>query len=405
MRFDFSTAAWWGAPKRFDNQPDERRVSWLELFYDLVYVIAIARITHVFAHHLGWAGFVQYSLLFMLIYWGWLNGSMYTDLHGSRGLRTRLMTLWQMMIIAAFAILFDQSNGTDYRDMTIVFMIMQLYITYIWWSVGFYDKSHRRYNMPYTILYLLSLAWMALSLFTPVSWLVFIVPVILICNYVPPFFADRLLRRDDRSLDLSVIMFERLGLFTIIVFGEVVLGLVNGIGGHYKPRFITWLNFGLAMSVIFLLWWLFSVFVSRRKPKKGFTRASLLELMYIPALLSLGLIAASLSVMFNDDGHSRIVFKTIGFGLGLFMICIDVMNSLLESPSFYHLISRRIRVSLLVTGMIFIVSAFIPLDISITFYLGAVLLILCAEVLYTNSIYYALHIEEKLYPGEPGGPE
>jgi low temperature requirement protein LtrA len=100
VRFGKS-ATWWGPPKKFDPNFQERRISWLELFYDLVYVIAISRITHHLAMHINFEGFLQYACLFILIFWGWLNGSLYYDIHGSEGLRTRLMTLWQVMIIAA----------------------------------------------------------------------------------------------------------------------------------------------------------------------------------------------------------------------------------------------------------------------------------------------------------------
>ena len=40
MHFGKSASAWWGPPKKFDPHFEERRISWLELFYDLVYVIA-----------------------------------------------------------------------------------------------------------------------------------------------------------------------------------------------------------------------------------------------------------------------------------------------------------------------------------------------------------------------------
>ncbi len=235
MQFNPGTARWWGAPRKFDRPETDRRVSWLELFYDLVYVIAISRITNQLSLHISADGFLEFICLFILIFWGWLNGSLYHDLHGSEGLRTRLMTLWQMMIIAALAVLFGQPAAKHYFNITVVFMIMQIYITYMWWSIGFYDRSHRRYNKPYTILYLTALALMALSLVVPESWLKLILPLILICNYAPPFVTHTLLRRDSTDLDLSASMFERLGLFAIIIFGEVVLGVVNGIGRNRVP--------------------------------------------------------------------------------------------------------------------------------------------------------------------------
>jgi len=41
---------WWGPPQNFDDRKDERKISWLELFYDLVYVAAIGQLTYQVAH-------------------------------------------------------------------------------------------------------------------------------------------------------------------------------------------------------------------------------------------------------------------------------------------------------------------------------------------------------------------
>src|SRR5262249_9146145 len=153
------------------------------LFFDLVYVIAIAKITHHLSLHITPGGFFEFASMFILIFWGWLNGSLYHDIHGNEGLRTRLMTLWQRMIIAALAVTTDQSSRKSYTNTTIVLMVMQLFITYLWWSVGFYDKEHRKYNKPYTILFLVALVLMGLSLVLPQQWLKLIVPLVLICNY------------------------------------------------------------------------------------------------------------------------------------------------------------------------------------------------------------------------------
>ena len=96
--------AWWGPPKKFSTEFEDRKVSCLELFYDLVYVIAISRITHHLAEHPDVTGLLDYTYFFVMIFWGWLNGSLYHDLHGTSGVRTSLMTLWQMMIVAGLVV-------------------------------------------------------------------------------------------------------------------------------------------------------------------------------------------------------------------------------------------------------------------------------------------------------------
>jgi len=393
MRIDIRSFTWWGAPKKFDSEIKERRISWLELFYDLVYVIAIARITHHLAQHISINGFLEYASLFILIFWGWLNGSLYHDLHGNEGLRTRLMTLWQMMIIAAFAIMIDQSGNNRIANITIIFMIMQFYITYMWWSIGIYDKEHRRYSLPYIILFLLSLALMGLSLAVSEAWLKILVPLVIICNYSPSFIAHRLLRRESRDLNLSSAMSERLGLFTIIVFGELVLGVVNGISKMNVADLFTWLSFALAIIIVFALWWIFFTLTSNREAKKGFANATMLELLYIPTLISLGLIAASFSRLFENDIHS--LQKLFGYAIAGFLIGISLMMGLLEVPAKYHTLIRRVRISLSVTATIFLTTTLINVTMDSLYYLLAVIIILIAEILYLNSLYYGLKIEKQ----------
>lgn len=395
MRIGISRAAWWGPPKKFNRPSEERRVSWLELFYDLVYVIAIARITHHLSLHLKWDGFLEYVCLFILIFWGWLNGSLYHDLHGNEGLRTRLMTLWQMMIIAALTITLDQVQIKSHVNITVVFMIMQLYITYMWWSVGIYDKEHRRYSKPYMIFYLLALGLMELSLAFPQQWMKLISPLVIICNYTPPFISHRLLRRHSLDLNLTSSMFERLGLFTIIVFGEVVLGVVNGISHVYASNFTTWLNFALALSVVFSLWWIFFTLVSNRSVKKGFARATLLELLYIPTLISLGLIASCLSGLFDELHEVHSLQMVFGYAITTFVSCIGVMMGLLEFPPRFRTIKRPIRISLLITALVFLTLTLIGFRMNSLYYLLITLALIVIEISYVNSLYYGLATEEK----------
>src|SRR6185295_601951 len=374
MRFG-KTATWWGPPKKFDPHFEERRISWLELFYDLVYVIAISRITHHLAMHMSLEGFLQYACLFILIFWGWLNGSVYYDIHGSQGLRTRLMTLWQVMIISALAVTIDQPSPTWYVNTTIVFMVMQLYITYLWWSVGFYDRSHRRYNRPYTILFLLALALMALSLFVPRPWMKLIAIIVIICNYTPPFIAHRLLRRSSLDLSLSSSMAERLGLFTIIVFGEVVLGVVNGISKVNTLNFSTWLNFALAVSIVFALWWIFFAMTSNRNAKTGFVNATLLELLCIPTLMALGLIAVRFSFLF-DPGSDHSLNIIFGCAIAAFLVGISLMMGLLEYADIFRPIKGQARFSLLVTALVLVAWSFIDTRLDTLYYLLVVIVVL-----------------------------
>ena len=294
---------WWGPPKKFTTSLEERKISWLELFYDLVYVIAISKITHHLAAHPDFSGLLDYIYLFIMIFWGWLNGSMYHDLHGSPGIRTRFMTLWQMMIVAALIVTLSSESDKILFRSGIALMVMQIYITYLWWSVGIYDKEHRKLNVPYTICYLASFVLLFLTLFLKQPYIRIAFYASLLLNYLPPFLNTSRLRKKNIEISLSSSMTERLGLFTIIIFGEAVLGVINGTAALNNVNFQIWINFGLGILIVFALWWLFFSLIADREGRKGFLNGTFVELAYIPSLMSLGMIGAAFSGLFQSFEH------------------------------------------------------------------------------------------------------
>ncbi|MEO8085423.1 MAG: low temperature requirement protein A [Bacteroidota bacterium] len=379
--------SWWGAPKKFNPNFEERKISWLELFFDLVYVIAISRITHMLCGDLSIANFLWYCSLFALIFWGWLNGSLYHDIHGNVGLRTRLMTLWQMVIISALSVTLDHSHDAFSESTTIILMLMQIFITYLWWSVGFYDREHRKYNVPYTILFLLSFGVLGLNFVLPHEYRPLLIIAILIFNYSPPFITSRILNRNSLGLSLSSSMTERLGLFTIIVFGEVVLGVVNGVSGIAEPGFNSILVFLIALAIVFALWWIFFTLISNRNAKPGFVRATVLEILYFPILISLGLIAASFTLMFNSVEVQR-YYSITCLPLALFPASISIMMGMLIYPGEIESIYKKVRASLFITSLVFIAFAPLAMQLETTYFLFIVLIILISEIAYLNSLYY-----------------
>jgi len=178
---------WWGPPKKFDDRTNERKVSWLELFYDLVYVAAIAQLTHHQSEHMTWSVAVFSFLLFSLIFWSWVNGSQYYDLHGSDSVRTRLMTFWQMLAVAAVAITLKDAFEGHHQAFAIAFSVVQILITYLWWSVGLYDPSHRVFNKFYTLNYSIAFALLIASIFTDTPTAMILWSVVLVLDLTPHY--------------------------------------------------------------------------------------------------------------------------------------------------------------------------------------------------------------------------
>ena len=237
---------WWGPPRNFAERKHHRKISWLELFFDLAYVAAISQLTHHIAEHPSWQETAFSLLLFSLIFWSWVNASQYYDLHGNDSIRTRLMTFWQMLAVTSVAITMQDIFEGHHHSFVICFSFIQVLVTYLWWSVGLYDPSHRVFNKFYTFNYLLALALLIVSWFTSFQTATILWIFVLILNLTPGLTGARtivkVIRERGQVFSASETLVERFGLFTIIVLTESILGTVSGITRVKDQHPIVWIS-------------------------------------------------------------------------------------------------------------------------------------------------------------------
>ncbi len=89
----------------------ERKVSWLELFFDLVFAAAVSQVALPLRDDYSAAGLVRFAILFILIWWAWTGHAVFsTRFHTDDGVQ-RLLTLLQMFGVAVMA-----ANARDALD-------------------------------------------------------------------------------------------------------------------------------------------------------------------------------------------------------------------------------------------------------------------------------------------------
>ncbi len=390
-----NTGRWWGAPRKFSVTAGERKISWLELFYDLVYVVAISRITRYCSEHANLQGFLDYIYLFIMIFWGWFNGSMHHDLHGTPGIRTRLMTLWQMVTVAAMIVCLDGPQDHMLFRGTIAIMVMQLYITYLWWSVGIYDKGHRKLNRPYTVCYLISLLLIFSTLFLQQPYVRIAFFASLFFNFLPPFYLARRLQKNSFSLSSSMV--ERMGLFTIIIFGEVVTGVVGGANIIPGSGWSGWVNFVLAILIVFALWWIFFALIADRECKGGFLKGQLMVLLYIPVLMSLGMLGAAFMDIFKAAVAGTVaerdwLHQLFTVRIAVFLFGIVLISRFLVYPPAYAPAKKWLQRLLSIAGVVILSVGFGLKGLSL-FTLFTIVFVLLLSIIVTFTLAW-LRFEE-----------
>ena len=349
---------WWGPPKKFSDRKNERKISWLELFYDLVYVAAIAQLTRHLAEHPTWQVAGYSFLLFSLVFWSWVNGTQYYDLHGNEGIRTRLFTFWQMLAVAAIAISIQDAFKGYHQELAISFAVIQCIITYLWWSVSLYDPSHRVFNKYYTVNYLAALILLIISIFTSYRVATILWVVILILDLSPPLTGARrivsVLKQRGEVFTASAAIVERFGLFTIIVLAESILGTVSGIAEVKDKHPAAWIAFILGILIAFLLWSLYFDMTSEHETKKGYSYMLWFVFLHFPLLAAMSIVGACIKVLLADmETNLNLNVKwmfCVSLATILFMIVgiTKIMQEEKEDRSYIRPVSRL----LIIVGLV-----------------------------------------------------
>jgi low temperature requirement protein LtrA len=278
-------------PRPHGEVIEDRTVSFLELFYDLVYVVLIGQVAHTLSEDVSWTGVLDFAVVFGLIWIGWFNGTQFHELHGREDGRNRSFIFLQMGILTVLAVFTGDAASTDGEPFALTYAVLLAVLLWQWASV--YRTAAPEYR-PGALRYLAGLvvsigALLASSGMDDTGrvavWAAIVVgSITLVVVYM--------LRTSDDYLGIraTASMAERYGLFVIIVLGEVVFGVVDGLRGVVDLDFRTVATGVLGLTIAFGFWWTYFDYVGRRLPRQD--GGSLVLWLYSQLPIALAVAAA-----------------------------------------------------------------------------------------------------------------
>jgi low temperature requirement protein LtrA len=305
----------WRPPRPHGETIADRQVSDLELFYDLVYVTVVAQAAHHLASHVSVRGVAEFAVVFALIWIAWTNGSLYLELHGREDGRTRSIVFAQMSILVLLAVSTEHAADTSGRSFALVYAIFLVLQTGLWYTVWRQDRrEHPEYQAAtggYVAGMAVSVAVIIASALLPTTPRLVVWAGFAVAWIVGIVLASRGARTRLRlGMTPTDSLVERFGLFTIIVLGEVVFGVVDGLSSAERDtKTVTtgmlalWLGFGL--------WWIYFDLVGRRLPRADAGALLSWLLSHLPIT---GSIAAAGAGMVSLIGHAHDARTPAGTG-------------------------------------------------------------------------------------------
>ena len=235
---------------------EEKRVSWAELFFDLVFVVAVTQVSTLLEHDHSWAGQLRALVVFVPIYWTWVGMAIQTNQLDVSSVALRLR-----MFAVALAGVFMALTLTDaYGDLGLTFACAY-WVARLLLAAGLLAAGARGPAVlftPYGVSVLVTAPLLVVgALVDDVAVRTAIWGVAAVVDLASP----RLLRRRLLRMRLDPgHLAERFGLFVLIALGESVVAIGSGTVGHLSFR--TSVAVVVAFAFACGLWWVYFHFAA-----------------------------------------------------------------------------------------------------------------------------------------------
>jgi low temperature requirement protein LtrA len=263
---------------------EERHATWTELFFDLVFVAAIASLGALLRHDASVDGILRMAGLFVPVWWAWIGFTLYADRFDSDDALFRVLMLGGMLASGALAINVHFAAEGASTGFALSYVSARILLLIL------YDRARRhvpqarplvnRYMKGFTVsacLWLVSIAFtgttryviwaiaMAIDIGTPVTTPARIISAI-------PFHRSHVP--------------ERFGLFTLIVLGETVVSVTAASADiHWTVRAALVAAGGFV--TVACLWWIYFDLLDLGAVRKRWRATQLYFYGHLPLLIAL----------------------------------------------------------------------------------------------------------------------
>jgi low temperature requirement protein LtrA len=256
---------WWQKPRlRLDEESHQHRaVTWLELFFDLVFVVVVSRLAHnlVVDHSRG--GILAFVFMFVPVWWIWNGVAFYNERFESEGVEMRLFTFLTMIPVGGLAIYAHHGLGENYRGFAICYLLARAVNIFLWVRAGWHEPAFRPSTNRFAAGFVLAVGLILVSLAeASAPRRIALWGLALLIEVAAPWLT---VGHQATMPKISTSKWpERFGLLTLIVLGESIVGAINGVADTHLLTAETAVRSILGLAVGFALWWVYFDFVARR---------------------------------------------------------------------------------------------------------------------------------------------
>jgi low temperature requirement protein LtrA len=357
-----------------NNDEKERHATWLELFFDLVFVVIISQLSHFLLDELSLLRFLEFLFLFIPVWWAWIGVTFYSTRFYSDDIGHRLLLLLQMGGAGAMAVNISGAFNNNFSGFALSYAFMRfiLIVEYIRvYKVNIIKTSIspkpllKRYISGFSIA---ALIWFISAFVTTSETRIGLWIIGLIIDFATPITAGKL--HSQFAPNISHLP-ERMGLFTLIVLGESIVSIVIGMTDQQWNLYSVIVS-SLGLCISFSLWWLYfdssgKLPIQILREKSNVVIYSIWLYIHFPLVVAITAVGVGTRHLISNEQYSALTASD------LWLICSSV-SIFLISQCTLHLISVNNSNK----------DGFLNRKKFVMFRIGSIILILSLPFLFSN---------------------
>ncbi len=241
----------WQPPALRHEAAEDGRVTWLELFFDLVYVAALIQLGDRLAGDISWSGVGAFAGAFVVLWWTWTGTTTFTNRFAVDDITHRLLTFVQMFAVGNLAVLAATTPENWQAWFVGAYVMARLPLLIMYWRVSRSTPESRPVATRYIRWFGASLVLWVASLAVPEDARFLVWAVALAFEFAAP--AITVARPSEAPIHDEHIQ-ERYALFTIIVLGETFVKTLTEISDR-GISIETQVFGGMSFLMLIAIWW------------------------------------------------------------------------------------------------------------------------------------------------------
>ncbi len=241
----------WQHPAPRHEAAEDGRVTWLELFFDLVYVAALIQLGDRLADDISWSGAGAFVGVFVILWWTWTGTTAFTNRFAVDDIVHRLLAFVQMFAVGNLAVL-AATTPDNWRAWFVgAYITARLPLLIMYWRVDRVSAESRAISRHFIRWFGGSLVLWIASLAVPGDARFMVWGLALAIEFAAP---ARVVSRASETPIHDEHFQERYALFTIIVLGETFVKTLTEVSGR-GISIETQVFGGLAFLMLIAIWW------------------------------------------------------------------------------------------------------------------------------------------------------